>query len=235
MAAATPPGRNERRRDARADGTPAKLKHQRREYEIDWLELALAGGDIAADKLKTLKAAGVAALRLREVCRIYVGAHHARHFCACEPVEAIASGAADHRDRLRCMVLYEALKCVREIGRLRHLRQGHVPLVVRKRNLKPWVHRVRLDLLSRQLRPAHERLVDGVGGLPPLADGPNHERLPAPHVARGEHLGPGGAIVELVRLHIAAAVEFNLEATKSCPHAPAKRSPWRAAPDRPRS
>src|SRR5262245_22897741 len=44
------------------------------------------------------------------------------------------------------------------------------------------------SLLPRKLRKAHEEFVDRTGALTALADRPDHERLPAADVARGEHL-----------------------------------------------
>ena len=42
---------------------------------------------------------------------------------------------------------------------------------------------------TRQRRRSHQEFVDGVRSLASFADRPDDQRLPAPHVAGGEHLG----------------------------------------------
>src|SRR4051812_50087651 len=60
---------------------------------------------------------------------------------------------------------------------------------------------------ARQHALAHQVLVDRACGLPAFADGPDDERLSAPHVARHEDLVAGGSIIGVVGAHVAAPVE----------------------------
>src|SRR5207247_9111068 len=49
-------------------------------------------------------------------------------------------------------------------------------------------------LSSRQVAAPHQVLVDRTRGLAAFADRPHHERLPAAHIARGEHLVGAGLV-----------------------------------------
>ena len=67
----------------------------------------------------------------------------------------------------------------------------------------------RLAVLDRQLRAAHQILIDCSGALPPFANRPDYQRLSASHVASGEDfidrgliiVGTGGNIAALVQGH----------------------------------
>ena len=50
-----------------------------------------------------------------------------------------------------------------------------------------------------------------MGALAALADRPDHERLAAAHVARGEHLRHRGRVGQLIRLDVAARIEGDAE------------------------
>src|SRR5215470_11308942 len=65
--------------------------------------------------------------------------------------------------------------------------------------------------LPRQRGRAHQKLVDRVRGLASFADRPDHQRLPAPHVAAGEHFRVRAAVGNRVGLDVAAWVELELE------------------------
>ena len=63
--------------------------------------------------------------------------------------------------------------------------------------------------LSRQNRAAHQEFIDGARRLAALADGPDHQRLSATHIARGKHLVARRAVGLRVGLDVAAFVEFD--------------------------
>ena len=65
-------------------------------------------------------------------------------------------------------------------------------------------------------------------GLASLADRPHDQRLAAPHVAACEHLVDRRLIALGVRLDVAARIERQPGAFRSCPRAPGGQSPWRA-------
>ena len=71
--------------------------------------------------------------------------------------------------------------------------------------------------LAWQVAGAHQEGVDGAGALAAFADGPDHQRLAAAHVAAGEDLGRGGAVVDHIGLHIATRVEFDPGAGSKAP------------------
>ena len=73
--------------------------------------------------------------------------------------------------------------------------------------------------LPRQRRRSHQEFVDGARGLPALADRPHDERLPAPHVARGEHFRHGGAVGLGVRLDVACARRARRRIARAGPRA----------------
>src|SRR5436853_2524272 len=63
----------------------------------------------------------------------------------------------------------------------------------------------------RQIRRPHQEPVDRLGAEAALADGPDHERLAAAHVAGGEHVGTRGLVVDEIGADIAALVEIDAE------------------------
>jgi hypothetical protein len=63
---------------------------------------------------------------------------------------------------------------------------------------------------ARQRTGSHQELVNVASALPALADGPDHQRLAAPHIAGGEDLVDGGAIVVGARAYITARVQLPL-------------------------
>ena len=48
--------------------------------------------------------------------------------------------------------------------------------------------------------------IDGAGGLAALCNGPDNQRLAAPHVAGGKDVGHAGLKPAEVRLHVAARI-----------------------------
>src|SRR6202035_3473337 len=63
--------------------------------------------------------------------------------------------------------------------------------------------------LAWQCARSHEELIDGTGALAAFADGPNHQRLTAAHVARGEQAIARGAIVDRICQHIPRLIEVD--------------------------
>src|SRR3546814_2904802 len=61
--------------------------------------------------------------------------------------------------------------------------------------------------LARQYARPHQGVVHSARRLPPLADRPNHQALPAPHVTAGKDLVHAGGVTEGIRRDIAARIE----------------------------
>jgi hypothetical protein len=65
--------------------------------------------------------------------------------------------------------------------------------------------------LPRQIRRPHQEPVDRLRTQPAFADGPDHQRLAAAHVAGGEDVGARGLVVDHVGADVAALVEVDAE------------------------
>src|ERR1700730_15173770 len=62
-------------------------------------------------------------------------------------------------------------------------------------------------VLSRQRRRSHQERVDRPCTKPAFADGPDHQRLAAAHVAGGEHFWQRGLVVAHLGADVAALAE----------------------------
>src|SRR5205814_323862 len=65
--------------------------------------------------------------------------------------------------------------------------------------------------LPRQIRLPHQERVDRAGAEAALADGPDHQRLAAAHVAGGKDFWQRGLVVVEIGADVAALVEIDAE------------------------
>ena len=111
------------------------LEHERREHELDRLEIELRPLEIGDVQLEPRQPTRESRARRRDVVRVHVDADDAQR--RRRVLEAVAARAAEHRDRGRRARAKLSREQLREQLRLADLRQRHVRLVVGQRDREP--------------------------------------------------------------------------------------------------